>query len=159
MRRGPVRFTAVVVALFVATLTAGATTTAASVSAWSTLETASVNEDNVIPAGWPSYYQAKQCAWQGSCPELEDVAFHDVDISDTMEGYENGTVFEVTNGVVTPIASWFVCSFDDTGRILDCWRGSGSGGLRGELSEDARELRLMPLRSAVNEYHLRLYTW
>jgi len=68
-------------------------------------------------------------------------------------------VFEVTNGVVTPLASWFVCSFDDTGRILDCWRGSGSGGLRGELSEDARELRLMPLRSAVNEYHLRLYTW
>lgn len=158
MRRGPAKLAAVTCVLFLATFTAGASSTAA-VSVWSAMDMATVDTSNVIPAGWPSHYEAKQCAWKGSCPELAGTAFADVDISDAMADYEDGAVFEVSNGVANPLTGWYVCSFDDSGTILDCWRGSGSWGMRGELSSDARELRLLPLHSAANEYHLRMYVW
>lgn len=159
MRRGTVEAMAIFGALMLLTFTAGGSFAATALASGG-LDMADMEEDNVIPAGWPSYSEAKQCIFKGSCPELEGKAYADVDISTEMQAYQDGAVFYVSNAILSPTTLWFVCSYNEDGRALDCWYDQErSWGLRGELSSDARELRLMPVQSAPNEYHLDLYVY
>lgn len=123
-------------------------------------ETADVRTSNVIPAGWPDYGSAKDCIFKGQCPNLEDTAYKDVDISDAMQDWEDGATFHVTNGLVSVTTLWLVCSYNADGKALECWfDNERDWGLRGDLSKDARELRLFPVHSAPNEYELRLWVY
>jgi hypothetical protein len=156
MRRGK-QATAAVTTVLLVTFTAGGASAVTFVASGA-FEVADVEVNNLIPAGFPSVWEARECAYQGSCPALEDVAFRDVDISDAMRDYEDSAYFTVVNGMVSMTTLWYVCSYDANGDPLDCWRDrETSWGLTGDLSEDARELRLMPIQSAGNEFHLDVY--
>lgn len=157
MRRSKGSVVAIVGALVLGTFPAIGSLGATSL-ATSAVQIADVEEENVIAAGWPSHQEAKQCVYKGSCPGLEGVAYADVDISDAMLDADDGATFHVANTIVSSTTMWLVCSYDGAGTALDCWfDGEPSWGARGELSSDARELRLLPIQSAPNEYHLQLW--
>jgi hypothetical protein len=124
------------------------------------VEKTDIDEDKLIPGAWPTQEDAKRCIFKGSCPHLEDVMYKDVDISDQMQDYEEGAGFHVFNQLVSTTTLWFVCSYDGDGNALKCWYDRDrSWGLSGDLSPDARELRLMPVQSAPNEYRLDVYVY
>lgn len=157
MRRGTVVTISVLGALSLVLTTAGASSAA---SAWvsGAFTIADVQEENLIEAGWPSYSDARDCLYPNSCPNLEGIAYEDVDISAEMQNYEDYAYFVVRNGLVSRTTLWIVCSYDGGGALLDCWfDDERSWGLMGYMSQDARELRLVPVHSAPNEYHLSVY--
>lgn len=121
-------------------------------------EVADADQDKVIPASWPTHSDARQCIFKGSCPHLEDVAYADVDISKAMQDHEEYAYFSVTNGLLGPTTMWLVCSYDGDGQAIECWFDDERGwGVKGELTQDARELRLMPIQSSPAEYHLKVW--
>lgn len=113
--------------------------------------------DGYLPAGWPNFDSAEYCVFQDSCIELEGEAFADVDISAAMANYEDSATFWVTNSLVDRTTLWFVCSYDADGRALQCfYDDERDWGMMGNLGPDARELRLFPVHSSPNSYHLDL---
>lgn len=113
-----------------------------------------------IPTGWPSWYYAAKndCIPQDGCPHLEGVMYDDVDISEPMEAYETEAEFTVGNGITSLTTVWMVCSYDGSGETIHCYNDDEwNWGLSGELSADARELRLFPSKSASNTYHLDVF--
>lgn len=115
------------------------------------------DEEDIIPAAWPTHDDARECIFKGSCPHLEDIAYVDVDISDQMESATDGARFSVNNELVGPITMWLVCSYDGSGQALDCWFDDERGwGADGDLSNEARELRLFPVQSGPAEYDVRI---
>lgn len=157
MQRGTVGLVAVLGALSLVLTTAGAAS-AATTWASGAYTIADVEEENLIEAGWPSMSDARDCLYPNACPELENVAYKNVDISGAMQDYEDYAYFIVRNGLTSRTTLWIVCSYDGGGAILDCWfDDERSWGLMGYLSSEARELRLVPVHSAPNEYHLSVY--
>jgi hypothetical protein len=143
--------------LALVTFTAGGAS-AVTFAASAAFTAAEQDQDGVLPAGWPSYVEARDCIRQGQCEHLEDVAFAHVDISAEMQHYTDIAYYEVSNGLVSTTTLWMVCSYDGQATLLDCWYDDRrSWGMSGELSQEARELRLFPIQSAPNEYHFSLY--
>lgn len=125
-------------------------------------EVADIEEENVIPLGWPSWYEAEECIAIGSCPHLEGQAFAHVNFSEVMKDYdpeEDTAKFVLYNTMLSARTTlWFACSYAGDGTVLDCWYDEHRAwGLSGELSQDARELRLFPIQSAPNEYYLDVW--
>lgn len=118
------------------------------------------DEDKLIPVGWSSTYEAEECIYKGSCPNLEGVAFAHVDISEAMENYEDQADFALYNAQMTSRTTlWMVCTYDDAGWALDCMYDDPhrAWGYMADLDEDVRELRLFPIQSMHNEYWLELW--
>lgn len=156
MRSGLKRTFALLGTLLLVTLSAGASSAVTTTTSLA-YEEADVVSNDLIPAGWASYSDARDCVWD-DCQDLENVAFVNVDISQAMASYEDYAQFYVINGFVAQTTLWMVCSYDADGIPVNCWYDEEPGwGLVGELSPDAHTLRLFPVQSVSNEYHLYIY--
>lgn len=105
--------------------------------------------EGLIPIGFPTEDDAEDCAYQGSCPELEGVAFTDVKLSDPPPDQ-----FEVYNGLTSSATKWLACSYEN-GSLANChYDRYFAGGLVGDLESGVDTLRLMPYHASYNNYHL-----
>lgn len=135
-----------------------ASTAAAQVSVWPVVDMVeSTDEDEIIPATFPTEDEADKCAYQRSnCPHLEGLTYVDVNVTDELESYENGAKYWVLNDMGVP-TWWFVCAFDGPGGPDDCRHGGNY--LSGELAPDTETLRVMTIQSPAAEYTVRIDVW
>lgn len=123
------------------------------------VDEADKNEEKIIPLGWPTFSDARQCMWKGACPNLAGVAYADVDISDEMESYESYAQMRVKDETPSPTTLWAICGYDEEDVATACWwqERRGHPFFTDDIPGDTVELRLLPVQTTMAEYSVEIY--